>query len=224
MKNVLLVTGAVASLLLAGCASTSGSAVRSGFLSDYSKLQPTTGQAGSESYVNHAIDIRTTNRLYFDPVQVIVANDGAYKDVDRATINRIADTFRQALVKEATQGGYQVVSATGPDVLRIRTAITGLQPASTDLGVTDFIPVKALFNAGRAAAGYAPRTAEMSAEMEILDGGGQQIGMAVVTRKSDDDLAQGHAITWNDLTPIVNTWAKNFRIKLDELRKTSGAR
>lgn len=229
MKKFLLVTGLAASLLLSGCASTgtSGSAdgpARSGFLSDYSKLQPVDGREGTERYINRAINVRSVNQLYLDPVEVLVNVEGAYKGVQPATLTRIADSLKQALVSEATKAGYRIVTAPGPDVLRIRTAITGLQPVSPDLGVTDFIPVKAIFNAGRAAAGAAPRTAEMSAEMELLDGSGQQVGIAVVSRKADKNLAQKDTITWNDLTPIVNAWAKQFVLGLDELRKASGTK
>lgn len=220
MKKYLVLTGLAASLLLTGCATTGGSGeARSGFLPDYSKLQPVQGREGTERYINRSVNIRSANQLYFDPVQVVVSSEGAYKAIDPASLSRIAESFRQAMISEVSKGGYQVVSTPNPEALRLRTAITGLQPVSPDLGVTDFIPIKAVFNAGRAAAGYAPRTAEMSAEMEILNGTGQQVAVAVVSRKSDKTLAQGDSITWNDLTPIVNAWAKQLRQGLDELRQ-----
>lgn len=230
MKKFLLVTGLAASLLLSGCATTGGPAgsadapVRSGFLSDYSKLKPVDGLEGTERYINRAAPIGSASKLYLDPVEVFVAADGAYKGVQPATLNRIAESFKQALVNEAGKGGYQIVDAPGPDVLRVRLAITGMQPVSPGLGVTDFIPIKALYNAGRAVSGHAPRTAEMSAELEVLNGAGEQVAIAVVSRKSDKNLAQGDSITWNDLVPIVGAWAKQFRNGLDELRKTSATR
>ena len=122
----------------------------------------------------------------------------------------------------AVASGYQVVNQPGPDVLRIRLAITGVQPASPALGVTDFIPIKAVFNVARDAAGAAPHVAEMSAELEVLDPNGRVVASAVTTRKSDKNLSQGERITWADMQAIAASWAKGLRQNLDRLRGYAG--
>ena len=58
----------------------------------------------------------------------------------------------------------------------------------------------------------------------MLDGQGRPVAAVVTTRKSDDTLPQNDRITWNDLSPIVNSWAKQFRQGLDELRGMPAAR
>ena len=225
MKKMLMVLGVASSVMLAGCATTNGGTesaatapVNSGFLADYSKLRPVEGKEGIQRYLDRSTDLKHYAKVFIDPVQVVLSSDPeGYKGVQPDVLKRIADSFNTAFVN-AVSTGYQVVNAPGPDVLRVRLAITGIQPVPTPLGVTDFIPIKAVFNAGRAAAGAAPRVAEISAEIEVLDGQGRPVAAAVATRKSDATLPQNDRVTWNDLSPIVNSWAKQFRQGLDEMR------
>ena len=211
-----------ASFILAGCAGTTGGAnadqpvIHSGFLSDYSKLRPVEGSEGTQRFINRSANLRQYSKLYIDPVQIFVNTD-IHKGVQPDAMKRITDSFYKAF-SDAVTPGYKVVSAPGPDVLRVRLAITGVQAVSPPLGVTDFIPIKAIYNAGRAAAGEAPRLAELTAEIEVLDGQNQIVASAVSTRKSDNTLPQKDQITWSDLSPIVYTWAKQFRQALDEMR------
>jgi hypothetical protein len=91
----------------------------------------------------------------------------------------------------------------------------------TNLTATDFIPIKAVFNIARDAAGESPRVAELTAEIEVLDPSGRVVAEAVSTRKGDKTLAQGENITWKDLQGIAASWAKNFRQQIDRLRDYS---
>ncbi len=226
MKNTLMILG-IAAALLAGCAGTTGGPgsptqaefpSNSGFLTDYSRLRPVDGKEGVQRYVDRTVDWRPYSKLYIEPVQIVVSSDPeAYKGVQPDVLKRMADSFKTAFVNSVTPA-YQIVNAPAADALQVRLAITEVHPDSTPLGVTDFIPIKALFNAGRAAAGASPRVAEISAEFEALDGKGRQIAAVTATRKSDETLPQSDKVTWNDLSPIVNSWAKQFRQGLDDLR------
>lgn len=120
------------------------------------------------------------------------------------------------------QPDYQLVNAAGPGVLRIRLAITNVHPTQLPLKPSDFVPIKAMINAGRAAAGASPRIIELSAEMEVLDPDGWVVVAGVSTRKNDHTLAQGDTITWVELRPILTVWAENFRQRLNEARGVGG--
>lgn len=223
MKKMFVIAGTVVSLLAPGAAIAADNVAQSGFLSDYAKLKPVEGREGVLRFVDTSIDLRSYGKVYIDPVQVVVSTENGYKGVQPDVLKRMADSFKDSFVKALTPG-YQIVPAPGPDVLSIRLAITGIQPVSPPLGVTDFIPIKAIFNAGRAAAGDAPKVAELSAEIEVLDGKGRQAAAVVATRKAEKNLSQKDTITWNDLTPIVDAWSKNFRAALDEARGLGSAK
>ena len=110
------------------------------------------------------------------------------------------------------------MTAPGPDVLRIRGAITGVQAVKPPMGASDWLPIKAIYNAGRAATGTSARLIEMTAEMETLDPSGKRVIAAVATRRGDKTLPQGDQLSWTELQSISEYWAKGFRGRLDELR------
>lgn len=226
-----LIGVAAAVVLLAGCAgggssggsySSSDAAAttnfkHSGFLSDYSRLKPVEGLDGSFRYIDTSANLKPYTKLLIEPVQIFMTPNPEYQGLQPDAMKRMTDAF-QSSFQQAVASGYQVVSNPGPDVLRIRMAITGVQATKPALGVTDFIPIKAIFNVARDASGNAPMVAEMSAEFEMLDPKGQVVAAAVSTRKSEKTLPQGEKITWNDLSAISNAWARNLRTQLDLAR------
>lgn len=194
-----------------------GAQRNAGFLTDYSKLKPVDGIDGTLRYIDTSADLRPYNKVMIDPVQIFTNPNPEYRGLQPDALKRMTDAFHGAFVG-ALAGGYQVVNKPGPDVMRIRLAITGVQPTKPDMGVTDFIPIKALFNVARSAAGEAPKVVEISAELEVLDPNGRVVGAAVATRKGDKTLVQGEKITWKDLQAIVDVWGKNMRQHLDQAR------
>jgi hypothetical protein len=223
--NKQIIAGLLASLLLlSGCVSNAArpgqaaaSVPQSGFLSDYTVLKPVEGKPGSYRYIDKNTNFKPYGKVMIDPVQVFITPNAEYKGMQPEMLKRITDAFRTEFLG-AMLSGYQIVEQPGPDVLRFRLAITGVNPVRPDMGVTDFIPVKAVFNVARAAAGEAPRVAEMSAELEVLDPTGKIVASAVSTRKGDKTLAQAEKITWTELQAVAAVWAKDLRQQLDQLR------
>jgi len=189
----------------------------SGFLGDYSKLQPAADREGVHRFVDRSRDYRGYTKIMFDPIEVYLTPNPEYKGLQPDALKRMTDVFLTSF-KKALGTDYQLVDAPGPGVLRVRAAITGVQAAKPPLGATDFIPIKALFNIGRAAAGASPQVAEMTAEMEVLDEKGARVAAAVASRKGEKSLSQRDEITWKDLQPITDYWAASFKQRLDELR------
>jgi hypothetical protein len=209
---------AAAVIILAGCAGGGSTGMhQSGFLSDYSRLSAVEGTSGTYRYIDRNANLRPYTKVLIDPVQIILAPGADASQVNPDTMKRVAEATRMEFVG-ALLSGYQVVNQSGPDVLRVRLAITGIQPVKPELGATDFIPIKAIYNVARDASGNAQQVAEISAEAEVLDPTGRVVGQAVSTRKSDKTLPQGEKITWKDLQAIVAVWGKSFRQNLDMLR------
>jgi hypothetical protein len=189
----------------------------SGFLQDYSKLKPAQDREGVMLYVSPGMKSRAYTKVMFQPVEVYVSPSSDYKGVQSDFLKRMTDEFLVSF-KRALTPGYEVVNAPGPDVLEVRTAITGLQPVKPGLTPIDFLPIKVVFNAGRAAAGKSPNVVELAAEMEVLDPNRTRLAAVVASRKGDKTLQQGEQITWAHLQAISEYWAKTFRQRLDELR------
>lgn len=189
----------------------------SGFLKDYGQLKPAGDRKGLLLYLDRSGNYRSCAKVMFDPVEVFPVPNPGYRGVQPDALKRMADSFVMAF-KAALEPEYQLVDAPGPDVLRVRAAISGVQMVKPSLKVTDFVPLKAVANLTRKATGNSKVVAEMSAEMEVLDNGGKRVAAAVATRKGDRQLKQGADVTWKDLESIVTYWAKGFRQRLDEVR------
>jgi hypothetical protein len=192
----------------------------SGFLGDYSQLQPVSGKEGVLAYVNKGVDYKAYTKVMIAPVEVWTSPSSDYKGVQPDALKRMTDNMRASFVN-ALKPAYPVVDQPGPGVLTVRIAITGVQPTNPPLNATDFVPIKALFNFARSASGNAPQVVEMTAEMEVLDADGKRVAEAVVTRKGNKEVAQGAEITWSQLQGITDFWGKSFRQRLDQLRGVS---
>lgn len=211
----------VAVALLGACKSTPEQ-TQTGFLGDYSQLKPAPDREGVMLYIDQGFDFRPYTKLMFDPVQVLVTPKPDQPPVPPEVIQRIGLQFQQSLVQNLAPA-YQIVDQPGPDVLRVRAAITGLEPAKPPPGAIDFLPLKAAFNVSREAAGAGPRVAEMKSELEVLAPNGKRVAAATVSRRGDQRLPQGGELTWDSLTPITDYWARNFRSRLDQLRGVAQA-
>jgi hypothetical protein len=186
---------------------------RSGFLGDYSQLQPAKGREGMLTFIRKG-DYKGYTKVMIDPIEVWQNPAADYKGMPAAAMVRLADGISGSF-KRALEPQYQVVTSPGPDVLRVRIALTGITPVKPDVKATDFIPIKAVFTA---VSGGKPNVVELSAEMEVLDASNTRVAAAVANRKGDKALDQGEQVTWKHLEAISDYWAKAFRQRLDELR------
>ena len=69
------------------------------------------------------------------------ADDSEYKGIDPEIMKEMADKFNMALVN-ALKDSYPIVVQPGPDVARLRFAITGIKQSRPVLsGITSVVPV-----------------------------------------------------------------------------------
>ena len=66
------------------------------------------------------------NKYMVDSVIFFLADDSEYKGIDPNELKELSDGFNQAIV-DAFKDKYAIVTEPGPDVARIRIAITGFQ-------------------------------------------------------------------------------------------------
>lgn len=197
----------------AGGTAASGTAARgSGFLGDYSQLRPAPDREGVMLYIDRSRDMRTYNKVMFDPVQVYATPGPDAAELSPAVRQRL-NANMLASFRKALEPQYQVVNRPGPGVLRIRTALTGIETASPDKTAKDFMPIIAVYNLA-----VGKEVVEMTGEMEVLDTNGKRVAAATATRKGDEQLPQGEQVSWAQMSEISDYWALSLRARLDELR------
>lgn len=187
----------------------------SGFLADYSKLAPVPDNPKNRRWVNKEFDFKPYQKILLDPVEVWVSPTSEYKGASPAVLKRMSDNFT-ASFKKALHPGYQLVSKAGPDVLRIRIAITGVNLVKPDFKPTDALPIVFIFRA--ASGSMEAKNVVLTGEMEVLGPDNNVVASAVVTGTGDSTVEEKQEITWKELRSITDAWALRLRKGLDEAR------
>jgi hypothetical protein len=211
-----------------------------GFLSDYSTLEPVEGVNHSYKYIDSSADFTKYKKLLLDRIRVWYKDDSDYKGIDPDELKVLTDYFHQAIVK-AVGDDYQVVSEPGPDVLRVRIAVTDVVPNKPEASVvTLVVPFAWVADAGTGVAkgevGSTAFTGEATIEMEAMDSvSSQQVGAYIdkeVGKKYNWDKGISEGVSsyasayskWDYTKKSMDAWAVRLKATLDDLEgKTAKA-
>lgn len=192
----------IAALLLGGCAAGKmDDFEESGFLVDYSQLTWGGENRAALTYVDPEVDFKKYDSLMFDRVSVWLSPEAENREVDPAVLKKMSDYFRNALV-EAVKDGYTVVDQPGPNVIRVRAAITDVEPSD---------PVAKALSVDNIGTGGA------EAEIELLDSTSSERLAAAVDRRQGGKPAS--RAVWEDTRAAFDYWASRFRERLDAARQ-----
>jgi len=195
--NLLMILAVVAvTSLFCGCQEEQ---VTTGFLSDYSRLQP----SGKTLRYLPPGALEKYSMFLIDPVVVHLharAKGRKTGGRDHAHLKQ----YMYAAVRDAISDRYAIVAQPGPGVARVRVAITDIKESKV---LQNIIPMAKVAGTGLGGA---------SMEAELVDSQtGQQIAALVETqtgsRLSFDGLSK-----WGDAEAVMRDWAKRFRKRLDE--------
>ncbi len=138
IASVLLVLGL---LVLQGCASAPP---RTGFIPGHVALQPVPEDKSLLWWQHPEFKWQAYRRVILDPVQIQIDPAQAGKKVKMEELQSLADKLRTTVAAELAPE-YPVVDTPEEDVLRIRAAITEIDPANPTLNVVTalalFVPM-----------------------------------------------------------------------------------
>ncbi len=116
----------------------------SGFLGDptvYDLLKPGPEGGAKLRWLKPDADFKKYNKFMVDSVIFFLADESEYKGIDPQEMKELADEFNKELAA-ALEGKYPIVAEPGPDVARIRFAITNIRPSKPGISaVTSIIPI-----------------------------------------------------------------------------------
>jgi len=181
-------------------------------------------------YLLPGADFRGYRKVILDPTHVAFAKNWQreFNSTRRGSSGRVTDADMQRIVDQAiqesgdiftrafTDGGYQVVTTPGPDVLRVSTGLVNIRITSPDIN-----------RSGRSAS-YSGSAGQATLIVEARD---SQTG-AVLGRAFDARLAGDTAIMMrrttvsnrNDFRNLVRDWARISVRGLTELKTMSPIR
>ncbi len=172
-RQACIITIALA-LLVCGCASQK--ATRTGFLSNYEALVSSADDGSSSSYTKPGMAQRRYTRFMLDPV-VFEPPAGSAATLGEADISQLKMDLQSA-IRQSFKSRFEYTTQPGPNVLRVRFAITGVDKSNPSLNVALAILIVPLANGGA------------STEAEVLDSRSGERLVAVVA-SSNGSLLKG---------------------------------
>lgn len=177
--------------------------IGSGFLGDYSALSEVRDAAGEilMRYMNPKFKPGVYQKVMIDPTQYYPAPEPT-DQVSASTLTEISNYVDKGL-REKLGEKVMLASEPGPDVLRMRPAITAVAPKTPGLKPYQLIPIAFIVTSlkGRG------KEATIHVEVEVVDSmTGERMGASVrkgVGAKLADDKAE---LTLKDVQPLLDKW------------------
>ena len=188
-------------VLLAGCKSKTA---HSGFLGDYSQLRASSEFKGAMAYKNPNLTLADYDKFMIDPILVHFAPNAKGTAIDPAKVMMLTNHAHEKLT-ELLSVRYQVVTAPGPGVLRLRVALTDIKKTIPAMNI---LPQTKISGVGIGGA---------SMEAEAVDSQSGERVLAVVDTGKGSFMAfkagldpLGHA------KQVIDRWAKRCVKRVDD--------
>jgi hypothetical protein len=171
LAKIMLAVGMA--MMLTVSVAVAGDPPFSGFLGNpdvYKQLTPGPEGGAKLRWVKPGADLTKYNSFMVDSVIFYLADQSEYKGIDPQVMKELADSFNKELVA-AFKDKYPIVADPGPDVARIKIAITNIKRSKPGISaVTSVIPIGlAVSTVKRGTTGGWAGSGETCAEFIVLD-------------------------------------------------------
>jgi hypothetical protein len=202
-----------------------GAPEESGFLRDYSQLQEREGHEAQLVYLNPRADWSRYAAIEIDSVTLWASQENV--KLSKQDQQMLTDLVYKAMHEQLGKQ-FRLVDRTGPDVLRLRAALTQAKGANVPLRTMSTLLPQALIlgTAVGLSADTASTVGTATVEMELLDSiTGERLAAAVDQRAGTKSLLTTRTFsTWGDVEAAANFWAERttqFLVTQGVRRKSS---
>ncbi len=193
----------------------------SGFLKNYPEFKSGPTGGADFVYMKDGIDFKRYNKIIMNHVVLFFEDDTDYKGIHPEELAEMSNAFHKAIT-DNLQGAYPLVAEPGPDVMRLRFAITDVVASKPGMGtISTVMPIGlALSTVKKGVTGKHTGVGQASIEVEILDSvTNERIGAAIDTRPGGK--MEGFS-KWGAVEGAFEFWAKRLRTWLDEIHGRDG--
>ncbi|NMK48071.1 DUF3313 domain-containing protein [Achromobacter sp. Bel] len=162
-------------------------------------------------------------KLVMDPVAYIPGDrpdDLDFKD-NAALRERVLAYMNEAVRREFSQAGYQLLSAPAPHALRIRAAITGTFKNDRDPRAMEYIPIGYVIGQTAKAAGYRDQSARLLIEAAVRDANTNELLIASLGTVTGSNLPPDQKPTPDDVRAAIDDWVRQVRLQFDRNWQTA---
>ena len=219
----IILTFALAGLVVS-CASTGTQTEKvadtqdtKGFLHGYyDNLQSGPEGGAKMRWLKPGVDFAKYDKIMLDSVIFYFADDSESKQIDAQDMKELADACNQKMV-DVLKDDYPIVAEPGPDVIRLRFAITDLKQSRPGLSaVTSVVPIGlGISILKKGAAGSWTGSGATSAEFMALESTTNDV-VAV----AQDDRTAGFTerfTKWGSTEEAFEFWAQRVKLYLDNV-------
>lgn len=200
----------------------------SGFLGDYKDFKVVNPETKAELWIKPPHQDLTILQGYkaivFSPIEIWMHSTSEYQGIDPSELKLITDYFLDKLQKNLGKH-YEIVEESGPNVMNMRIAITGLKKNKPNFKAYDLIPVKLVWDAGNAAyrkaAGKQLDVYEATLEIEIRDTENHERLVAAVDKHQIEAATEKGEDTWKPLEKVIDYWVRIISNRLNKEAKAS---
>lgn len=187
----------------------------SGFLGTYPTFEPGPKGGVHLRYFKPGVDFKKYNRIMFDEVSFFLKEDSKYKGIQANEMKELSDSFHQAAVN-ALQGAYPLVKKAGPDVLRVRVAITNLEKSHPGRNVVStVVPIGlGLSIIKKGVTGRWTGVGGADMEVEFLDSMSNERVAAAIDQRAGSKLSG--MSEFGAVKEAFEFWARRLRKFLDQ--------
>jgi len=208
-------------MLLGACATYQArNAEKSGFLGNYSQLKEGGDGKALLVYIDPKADFKSYKRILMDPVKLYASSEHSMSNVSseerQALLNYVDAALREHLKD------YVLVREPGPDVMRLRVALTEAEDSYVVLDtVSTILPIGLAISSLKAAVtGAHSFVGSAGVEAELQDSQtGKRLFAAVDRREGGKVTGKGDKFDeWHTVKNAIDYWADRLQVRLAELR------
>lgn len=193
---------------------------KSGFLMDYSRLKADDPMKKADwVYINENVNFGSYKKIMMDQVVFVIKDDAKYKGIQADEVKELSEAFAKAVV-EALGGSYEFTAEPGPDVMRLRLAITGVVPNKRAVGtITTVVPIGlGLSIVKKGLTGSHIGVGGAAFEGELMDSQtGKVLGAAIDAETGTKYRIDKTVTKYGQIKLIFADWANTLKQRLDKL-------
>jgi len=178
-------------------------------------LEPGPPGGAKMRWLKPGVDFSKYNRLILDRLVFFFAPNSEYKGMDAQELKKLSDAFRRQML-DSLKKKYPIVTAPGPDVLRIRFAITDLKqsrPVLSDITSDGPIGFGKDDSQNRSANSWSGSGATC-AEVMVFD---SMTNDVIAAAKDERTIGLKEKFTkWGSVEDAFQFWAGRLTVVLDQ--------
>ena len=188
---------------------------QSGFLENYPEFKSGPTGGADFVYMKEGVDFKRYNKIMMNYVVLYFEDDAEYKGIHPEELAEMSNAFHKAIV-DNLEGAYPLVDKPGPDVMRLRFAITDVVASKPGRGaMSTVMPIGlALSTVKKGVTGTHTGVGQASIEVEILDSVTNERIAAAIDMRPGGKM-EGFS-KWGAVEGAFEFWAKRLRTWLDE--------